>query len=149
MSNTRDNVIDLKQKELYEKKDNLIKKIHDLPKYKTNLIYNDNSKSFNLRAVNSIDKLQEVYFEIYKKEEAAKSFSNMLKDVVDVKPTAKVCGFFIEDWLNDIKTIAAKISYTEKLNAINDALNNIEKFYSDERKEENAFNSLLSDIENL
>ena len=53
MSNTRDNVIDSKQKELYEKKENLIKKIHDLPKYKTNLIYNDNSKSFNLRAVNN------------------------------------------------------------------------------------------------
>ena len=150
--NKRDKIIDNKLSELKSKKEALQKTLNEIEKPLTSLMLNYNGHEiYNLRTISNVDKLYEVYSLLHKEVEQINKFN--IDIVGEYLPMYnidyKIYGYPWHWWLHDIKDIYIKIVASSKLNEVNKAINEIEKYYSGDRKEENAFNELLSNIDQL
>ena len=145
----RDIVIDDKLNMLREKKAKIEAELSELPKFITNLIVKTGSEMYNLRTTWSVETLKKAFYEISRVKMADDMFVNQVADGDQSVASTKIEGYSWEEWLSDFKTIYKKITLNNTLNKVNNAIKDIEKFYSGDRKEENAFNALLTDIDNI
>lgn len=145
----RDNIIDDKLASLQNKKNDICQEMASIfSKYITNLMVKSaDGKTISLRTINSKDKLLEAFSIVSKEYQAIRDFKTYIDK--DEQSEYLIFGYKWEDWLSDFQIVYKKMELTKKLAKINEAVCELEKFYSGERKEENSFNSLLNDIENI
>lgn len=146
---TRDNVIDEKLDMLHEKKAKIETELSELPKFITNLIVKTGSEMYNLRTVGSVDTLKKAFYEVCRIQISEEMFVTQIADGDKNAANPTINGYAWSEWVSDFKTVYKKITLNESLNKVNNAIKDIEKFYSGDRKEENAFNALLGDIDNI
>lgn len=145
----RDLTIDEKMQMLSSKKDEYTNIINSIPNPITNLrISSRNSNDFSFRACSTLNEIYDGFKKIEAESSAIKSFNSLISDTGEQLDYI-IFGYPYSAWQEDIKNIAKKLIYNQKFNAVNKAITNLEKFYSGDRKEEIAFNSLINDIENL
>jgi len=114
----------------------------------TNLqVCTNDGKIINLRTVNTVDKLAEAFGIINSIKTNRDNFKALIAN--DLEDELTIFGYKWSDWVHDFQYVYKKMALTEKLLKVNDAIKNIEKFYSGDRKEENAFNKLLNDIDSI
>lgn len=146
----RDNIIDSKISELTEKKNKLESTLASLKKFKTNLTVKTRTEVFNFRTCTNINDVFRGYMMLYNEWNAIEDFNKMISSVdVNVKVNPSFHGFTREEWEDDIKNLCLSIESNEKLAKVNAALKDLEKFYSGDRKEKNAFDSLLANIDTI
>ena len=146
----RDNIIDSKISELTEKKNRLESTLARLKKFKTNLTVKTRTEVFNFRTCTNINDVFRGYMMLYNEWNAIEDFNKMISSIdVNAKVNPLFHGFTREEWEEDIKNLCLSIVSNEKLAKVNAALKDLEKFYSGDRKEENAFNALLDSIGNI
>lgn len=146
----RDNIIDSKISELTEKKNKLESTLASLKKFKTNLTVKTRTEVFNFRTCTNINDVFRGYMMLYNEWNAIEDFNKMISSVdVNVKVNPSFHGFTREEWEEDIKNLCLSIESNEKLAKVNAALKDLEKFYSGDRKEKNAFDSLLANIDTI
>lgn len=146
----RDNIIDSKISELTEKKNKLESTLASLKKFKTNLTVRTRTEVFNFRTCTNINDVFRGYMMLYNEWNAIEDFNKMISSVdVNAKVNPSFHGFTREEWEEDIKNLCLSIESNEKLAKVNAALKDLEKFYSGDRKEKNAFDSLLANIDTI
>lgn len=146
----RDNIIDSKISELTEKKNKLESTLASLKKFKTNLTVKTRTEVFNFRTCTNINDVFRGYMMLYNEWNAIDKFNAILASA-KIAETADLSfhGFTREEWEEDIKNLCVKIDANARLAKVTSALKDLEKFYSGDRKEENAFNALLDSIGNI
>lgn len=146
----RDNIIDSKISELTEKKNRLESTLASLKKFKTNLTVKTRTEVFNFRTCTNINDVFRGYMMLYSEWNAIEDFNKLISYVdVSTKVNPSFHGFTREEWEDDIKNLCLSIESNEKLAKVNAALKDLEKFYSGDRKEKNAFDSLLANIDTI
>ena len=146
----RDNIIDSKISELTEKKNRLESTLASIKKFKTNLTVRTRTEVFNFRTCTNINDVFRGYMMLYSEWNAIEDFNKLISSVdVSTKVNTSFHGFTREEWEDDIKNLCLSIESNEKLAKVNAALKDLEKFYSGDRKEKNAFDSLLANIDTI
>lgn len=146
----RDNIIDSKISELTEKKNRLESTLASIKKFKTNLTVRTRTEVFNFRTCTNINDVFRGYMMLYCEWNAIEDFNKLISSVdVSTKVNPSFHGFTREEWEDDIKNLCLFIESNEKLAKVNAALKDLEKFYSGDRKEKNAFDSLLANIDTI
>ena len=146
----RDNIIDSKISELTEKKNRLESTLASIKKFKTNLTVRTRTEVFTFRTCTNINDVFRGYMMLYSEWNAIEDFNKLISSVdVSTKVNPSFYGFTREEWEDDIKNLCLSIESNEKLAKVNAALKDLEKFYSGDRKEKNAFDSLLANIDTI
>lgn len=146
----RDNIIDSKIDELTSLKNSLEATLAALPKFKTNLTVKTRTDVFNFRTCSTINDVFRGYMMLSAEWNAIDKFNAILASAkIAESADPSFHGFAREEWEEDIKNLCVKIDANARLAKVTAALKDLEKFYSGDRKEENAFNALLDSIGNI
>ena len=146
----RDNIIDSKIDELTSLKNSLEATLAALPKFKTNLTVKTRTDVFNFRTCSTINDVFRGYMMLAAEWNAIDKFNAILASAkITESADPSFHGFTREEWEEDIKNLCVKIDANARLAKVTSALKDLEKFYSGDRKEENAFNALLDSIGNI
>ncbi len=146
----RDNIIDSKIDELTSLKNSLEATLATLPKFKTNLTVKTRTDVFNFRTCSTINDVFRGYMMLSAEWNAIDKFNAILASAkITESADSSFHGFTREEWEEDIKNLCVKIDANARLAKVTAALKDLEKFYSGDRKEENAFNALLDSIGNI
>ena len=146
----RDNIIDNKINELTVLKASLEETLSTLPTFKTNLTVKTRTDVFNFRTCSTINDVFRGYMMLSAEWNAIDKFNAILASA-NIAETADPSfhGFTRAEWEDDIKNLCVKIDANARLAKVTAALKDLEKFYSGDRKEENAFNALLDSIDSI
>lgn len=148
MSN-RNLVIDDKILSLKNLKTELQEKLNNIPKPNTNLILSIADRTnINIRTCKTISTLYYAYSLVSQEALCIDEFNNALKDF-NIIHDVKIGNWTISEWKEDIINCTKKLILEEKLKKIENALIDLEKYYTDDRKEEIAFDNLLSEIDKI
>lgn len=146
--NERDKLISEKKESLEKRREVLVGELGNLPKPKTNLKLSLGCKGeeYFLRTVSDPKDLVPVYSRLL----AIKSYTEQaVKDLGVEDFPMEISGYLYEDWISDLKNLSTLLTLKEKIQKIEKGLKELEKFYSDGKKEEEAFNNLFSGLSNL
>ena len=145
----RDKLIQQKLEELTERKEMLEKKLVDYSKdYKTNLtISSDGVSVINLRTVNNVEKLTDEYFSrLIVKADSIREARSLLLGIKCTRDNMIVYGYKFKDWEEDFLKLVNKLKAIEELGKINKAIEQLPEFFTDEKKDDDLFNDILSSV---
>lgn len=146
----RDIFIENKIKELDEKKSNLKKELENIEKgFKTNLRLDlpGEKSTIVLRVIQEKERFIMIAGEI----KALENTWNLgVKEVYGEKELknfpCKIKAYTTGEWLEDIKLLVRKIDITEELEKIDKAINELPRFYTDDKKDDIDFENLMRSL---
>lgn len=139
----KDNVIDSKVKDLKDLQSEIQEKLDTLPKFITNM----KVESSNLRTVGNVDELRKMFHVIYEKNLANNAFDRIIAE--DTTKEHLIEGYTYDQWVQDFQTLYKKLTYNQKLTQIQTSIKALENYYTEDKRVEQKFNSLLDDVEKL
>lgn len=147
----RDELIQQKLEELTKRKEKLEKNLIDYSKdYKTNLTIKDENDSLlviNLRTVNNVEKLTDEYFSrLIVKADSIREARSLLLGIKCTRDNMIVYGYKFKDWEEDFLKLVNKLKAIEELGKINKAIEQLPEFFTDEKKDDDLFNDILSSV---
>lgn len=139
----KDNVIEGKVKDLKDLQSEIQEKLDTLPKFLTNM----KIESSNLRTVGNVDELRKMFHIIYEKNLANNAFDRIIAE--DTGKEHLIEGYTYDQWVQDFQTLYKKLTYNQKLTQIQTSIKALENYYTEDKRVEQKFNSLLDDVEKL
>lgn len=147
MSNSRDNVIESKLTEVENKINELNKAIVNLANFETNLFINFDNNNINLRASNSPEMIRKAFDIIDKIADKEVAFSKVIEDTDIDKDNVVVGTYTYKQWVSDLRALTYKKKLAEQRDSLRANIEKLKSFYSDERKDSDAFASVLNSID--
>ena len=144
----RDELIQKKVKELTKRKEELEKLVEKNSKeYETNLIlWDENNKSTPLRIIDNEEKLINIYASLVGRTTfMIQATKELLGKDID-RDDVIIGGFKFSSWRNDFEKLIVKINSLKELEKVENVLNKLPDFYTNEKKEEDEFNTLLNSL---
>lgn len=140
----KDIIISKAIEQLEEKKKHLVgfKPIENYS-FKTNCRFNEK----NIKTLN-ISELVMCLIEVFNYDKSIKHIKNELPILQgeDYTQTFKMYNHTVEEWESDIKYLISKIHYNNEVKKIEKGSKQLEGFYSKDKQDEIAINSLLKEL---
>lgn len=140
----KDNIISKAIEQLEERKNKLIElKPVENYVFKTNCRFNEK----NIKTLN-ISELVMCLTEVFNFEKTIKIIKTEIALLQDDEYSNifKIYNHTIDEWLSDIKFLISKIHYNNELKKIEKGSKQLESYYSKDKQDEIAINSLLSNL---
>lgn len=140
----KDNIISKAIEQLEERKKKLIKlKPVENYVFKTNCRFNEK----NIKTLN-ISELVMCLIEVFNFEKTIKIIKTEIALLQDDEYSNifKIYNHTVDEWLSDIKFLISKIHYNNELKKIEKGSKQLESYYSKDKQDEIAINSLLSNL---
>ena len=140
----KDNIISKAIEQLEERKKNIIglKPVENYV-FKTNCRFNEK----NIKTLN-ISELVMCLTELFNFEKTIKIIKTEIALLQDDEYSSifKIYNHTVDEWLSDIKFLISKIHYNNELKKIEKGSKQLESYYSKDKQDEIAINSLLSNL---
>lgn len=140
----KDNIISKAIEQLEERKKKLIElKPVENYVFKTNCRFNEK----NIKTLN-ISELVMCLTEVFNFEKTIKIIKTEIALLQDDEYSNifKIYNHTVDEWLSDIKFLISKIHYNNELKKIEKGSKQLESYYSKDKQDEIAINSLLSNL---
>ncbi len=140
----KDNIISKAIEQLEERKNKLIElKPVENYVFKTNCRFNEK----NIKTLN-ISELVMCLTEVFNFEKTIKIIKGEIVLLQDDEYSNifKIYNHTVDEWLSDIKFLISKIHYNNELKKIEKGSKQLESYYSKDKQDEIAINSLLSNL---
>lgn len=140
----KDNIISKAIEQLEERKKKLIElKPVENYVFKTNCRFNEK----NIKTLN-ISELVMCLTEVFNFEKTIKIIKTEIALLQDDEYSSifKIYNHTVDEWLSDIKFLISKIHYNNELKKIEKGSKQLESYYSKDKQDEIAINSLLSNL---
>lgn len=145
----RDQIIDLKLSDLEEKRLKLQTELAETSKYSTNMKIQlpGTTELIILRTVKEKRKLILLLGDLlFMKDKWERGHKECFPKATEVEDF-DICGFSIMDWISDLKNLIQKLQVEEEIKKLDKAIQDLPKFYTEDKKDEIEFKKLLDSLE--